>query len=62
MLESYLHLSTSCGYDGEQVCNVSKTDVNGHWKYLRYYKNFNIRGYTEADTRVTKIALLIRIE
>jgi hypothetical protein len=55
-------LSTGWGHDGEQVCKVSKPYVYGLWKYLNYYKNFNISCYADADARVTAIALLILIE
>jgi hypothetical protein len=60
-----LDIVAGWGYNGEQVCKVSKPYVNGLWKYLRHYKNFNISGHanTEADARVTtKLALLILIE
>jgi hypothetical protein len=39
---SYLILSASWGQSGKQVHKVWKSYVNGLWKYLRYYKNFNV--------------------
>jgi hypothetical protein len=61
-------MSTGWSHDNEEVCKFSKPYVNGLWKYLGYYKNFNIRGDADddadidADARVTTIALLILIE
>jgi hypothetical protein len=40
-------LFTGWGHDGEQVCKVSKPYVNGLWKYLNYYKNFNVNSMSK---------------
>jgi hypothetical protein len=43
ILLNCLLLSTGWGHDVEQVCKVPKPSyVNGLWKYLRYYKIFNV--------------------
>jgi Ni,Fe-hydrogenase I cytochrome b subunit len=52
-------MSTDWIHDGEQVREVSKPYVNGLWKCLRWYTNFNIN--SKSKKRHNSVKVLDRV-